>query len=231
MNRTLLIIIFLTAIIGGGIFFMIQNTSPVATTAPTTQDEGKKRIIIAAFGDSLTAGYGVELENSYPAILEKQLKEQGVDATVINMGVSGETTQGGRERTGFVLDQKPDIVLLGLGGNDMLRTLPVKLTQDNLIFIIEELQKNQEKKPGIILLGMQSSITNGFAYTREFNAMYPSLAKKYSLPLVPFFLEGVALTQELNTADGIHPNKEGYIRIVNENIMPILLPYIKKNFK
>ena len=231
MNSKLLIVIAVIAVIGGSIFLVTKNNSSDTNAVPTIQTESNKKIIIAAFGDSLTAGYGVELENSYPAILEKRLQQDGVDSTVINMGVSGETTQGGRERIQFVLDQKPDIILLGLGANDMLRALPVSQAQANLTFIIEGLQKNHGGVPKIILLGMQPQVTNGLNYTEEFNAMYPALAKKYSLPIVPFFLEGVILVKELNTEDGIHPNKEGYTRIVDKNIMPILLPYIKENFK
>ncbi len=215
-------------LIGGVVFAVRYFTSNSSKeSAPQTVVSEQKKLIIAAFGDSLTAGYGVTLEESYPALLQARLQEKGVNSTILNMGVSGETTSGGRERIEFVLAQNPDIILLGLGANDMLRTLPVAEARANLKFIIEGLQKENKK---VVLLGMKSTLTNGLAYSREFNDMYSSLAKEYSLPLVPFFLEGVALVPELNTGDGIHPNRSGYQIIVDNNIMPILLPYIQRNF-
>lgn len=229
MNLKLLTIIVAVLLLIVGIFFILRNTPPKTLSA--NQENvvtPKKKLIIAAFGDSLTAGYGVTLEESYPSILEKKLQEKGIDATVINMGVSGETTSGGRERISFVLEQNPDIILLGLGANDMLRTLPVPESKENLKFIIEGLQKGNKN---IVLLGMQSTITNGLDYKRRFDAMYKDLANDYSLPLVPFFLKDVALVSKYNTGDGIHPNKDGYEVIVNDNILPVLLPYIEDMLK
>lgn len=196
-----------------------EGRSTVATP------EEKKEFTIAAFGDSLTAGYGVDITESYPYVLEQKLKEEGFSVKVINMGVSGETTSGGVERVAFVLEQNPDIVLLGLGANDMLRSLPPSLIKENLNTILQAFAENNKK---VVLLGMQSSITNGKTYREEFNKIYEDLAKEYSLPLVPFFLDGVALRPSLNNNDGIHPNKDGYIKIVEDNIMPVLLPYLKK---
>ena len=226
--KVLFISISTLLFIGVGIFFMI-NTRNTQTggAAEVTTPVNEKNIVLAAFGDSLTAGYGVTLEESYPSLLEARLKEEGINVTILNMGVSGETSAAGKDRTGFVLDQKPDIILLGLGANDMLRSLPVASTRENLEKIIQDLQGSGVK---IVLLGMKSTVTNGLSYKREFDQIYEDLAKKYSLPLVPFFLEDVALVSELNTSDGIHPNKAGYQLIVDDNIIPVLLPFIKKNF-
>lgn len=213
--------ILLTGIVVGVLLFLKDSTTANTTTAKKQE----KTITIAAFGDSLTAGYGVDLTESYPYLLERKLQEEDISARVINMGVSGETTSGGLERVSFVLEQNPDIILLGLGANDMLRSLPPSLVKSNLETIIVGLLQGNKK---IILLGMKSVTTNGQTYRQEFDAIYSDLAKKYNLTLVPFFLEGVVLRPTLNTNDGIHPNKSGYEKIVSENILPLLLPHLKK---
>ncbi|MBP6888874.1 MAG: arylesterase [Candidatus Pacebacteria bacterium] len=213
--------ILLTGIVVGVLLFLKDSTTANTTTAKKQE----KTITIAAFGDSLTAGYGVDLTESYPYLLERKLQEEDISARVINMGVSGETTSGGLERVSFVLEQNPDIILLGLGANDMLRSLPPSLVKSNLETIIVGLLQGNKK---IILLGMKSVTTNGQTYRQEFDAIYSDLAKKYNLTLVPFFLEGVILRPTLNTNDGIHPNKSGYEKIVSENILPVLLPHLKK---
>lgn len=213
--------ILLTGIVVGVLLFLKDSTTANTTTAKKQE----KTITIAAFGDSLTAGYGVDLTESYPYLLERKLQEEDISARVINMGVSGETTSGGLERVSFVLEQNPDIILLGLGANDMLRSLPPSLVKSNLETIIVGLLQGNKK---IILLGVKSVTTNGQTYRQEFDAIYSDLAKKYNLTLVPFFLEGVVLRPTLNTNDGIHPNKSGYEKIVSENILPVLLPHLKK---
>lgn len=212
----------LVVLVFSGIIYFKRDTTQ-STPSLTTAE--KKELTIVAFGDSLTAGYGVDLSESYPYILEGRLAQEKTSAKVINMGVSGETTQGGTERVSFVLEQEPDVVLLGLGANDMLRSLPPSLVRTNLDSIIKSLTDANKK---VVLLGMKSSITNGSTYRQEFDVIYEDLAKKYNLALVPFFLEGVVLRPSLNTSDGIHPNKAGYEKIVDENILPILLPYLKK---
>jgi acyl-CoA thioesterase-1 len=189
----------------------------------------KKEYKIVAFGDSLTAGYGVDLKDSYPSILEENLNKKAegknTEIKIINMGVSGETTSGGVDRVEFVISQNPNLVLLGLGANDMLRSTAPSLTRDNLDKIIKSFK---DKNIKVILLGMESQITNGIEYRKEFNSIYPDLSGKYDLPLVPFFLKGVVLVPSLNTADSIHPNRMGYEKIIKENVEPVLLPYLKK---
>lgn len=206
----------------GIVIFLKKGESSSVGLQPDTQ---QAVITIAAFGDSLTAGYGVDLTESYPYVLEERLKSKGISVNIINMGVSGETSQGGLERTAFVLEQNPDVILLGLGANDMLRSLPPSFIKNNLEKIITDLLQGNKK---VVLLGMKSSITNGATYRGEFDSIYKDLADKYNLPLVPFFLEGVALRPSLNIDDGIHPNKAGYEKIVDENIIPVILPLIKK---
>ena len=178
---------------------------------------------IVAFGDSLTAGYGVTLEESYPSILEMKLQEQGHAIEMVNMGVSGETSTAALERLEFVAQQNPEIVLLGIGANDMLRGM----SPDDLLRNVERMVTFfQNKNITVVLLGMKSVASNGQVYEEKFNAVYPTIAQKYNTTLVPFFLENVVLNSSLNTSDGIHPNKQGYEKIVNENILPILLPVL-----
>ncbi len=212
-----------------GVYFLMTNkntnTSPLKENPNiSAQPTVENNFTIIAFGDSLTAGYGVPLQDSYPSILEAKLKEKGKLVSVINMGVSGETTSGGLDRVSFVADQQPSLVLLGLGANDMLRASPPSLAKANLEKILQALLS---KNISVVLLGMQSTTSNGSAYKNEFDAIYPSLAKQYNIPLVPFFLEGVALRASLNTDDGIHPNRLGYEKIVEENILPTITPLIK----
>ncbi len=202
-----------------------QNAQGTNTIAPTLQTEFK----IVAFGDSLTAGLGVDLIDSYPSILEDMVqinpdfKKYNRRFTVINMGVSGETSSGALDRVDFALDQKPDIIIMGLGANDMLRSTDPALVLKNLDAMT---QKIVLRKVPLVLLGMQSVSSNGKDYSASFNSIYPTVAKKYNLPLVPFFLQGVALEQDLNTNDGIHPNRAGYEKILSENILPILNPFL-----
>lgn len=208
-------------------FFFIKKDAPeTALTQPVQTFNDSDAFTIVAFGDSLTAGYGVNLEDSYPSLLENILKEKSIRVKILNMGVSGETTSGGLDRVQFVIDQKPNLVLLGLGANDMLRSSPPSLARSNLEAIISSFQSQNIP---VVLLGMRSVASNGSQYNTEFNNIYPDLAKKYNISLVPFFLDGVALRKDLNTSDGIHPNKAGYEKIVNENILPVLLPILKQN--
>lgn len=226
------LIAFVVAVLALGTVWYLYSTTPAATTvqggsvsgvassqSPAAQDE----YLIVAFGDSLTAGYNVRLEESYPNQLALLLQKDRPNVRVINMGVSGETTTGGLSRVDFVIAQKPKLVLLGLGANDMLRGTDPTLTRRNLEQILGALQAASIP---VVLLGMQSQSSNGAEYVRQFNAIYPDLALKYQVPLVPFFLQGVALTPVLNTGDGIHPNADGYAKIIRENILPVLEPLL-----
>lgn len=226
-NKTIIITLLVIVFSAFFIFFMYKNNNNLSSADSPSKKITKEEslITIVAFGDSLTAGYGVSLEESYPKILEQKLNEQNISVKVINMGVSGETTEIALERLDFINNQNPDIILLGIGANDMLRSLPPEKTKINIEKIINYFQ---EKNKGIILLGMKSINTNGPKYRESFNSIYTDLSKKYSLPLVPFFLEGVALNETLNISDGIHPNYLGYQKIVSDNIIPIIIPYLEK---
>lgn len=204
--------------------YLFLGRSATTPTVPNQADISEPTMTIVAFWDSLTAGLGVALDESYPSILEKRLNET-LSVRVINMWVSGETTTGGMERAAFVIQQKPNLVLLWLWANDMLRGTNPDITRWNIEKIIQTFQENNIP---VILLWMRSQASNGPLFQEAFDSIYPDLATKYSLPLVPFFLEGVALIPELNTQDGIHPNKAGYEKIVSENILPILIPYLSK---
>jgi acyl-CoA thioesterase-1 len=177
---------------------------------------------IVAFGDSLTAGLGVATEDTYPARLQRRLDEQGLRYRVINAGVSGDTTAGGVRRVEWVLKSHPDMVILELGGNDGLRGLNVQETKANLERII---QRCREASVMVVLAGMKLPPNYGADYTKAFEAIYPALAKRYRVPLIPFFLDGVAGSASLNQADGIHPTSEGY-RIITEKVLEQITPLL-----
>jgi acyl-CoA thioesterase-1 len=177
---------------------------------------------IVAFGDSLTAGLGVQADESYPAQLQRRLDGLGYHYLVINAGVSGDTTAGGLRRVPWILNNKPELVILELGANDGLRGLPVDQTTSNLRRIIRQLQ---EAGTTVVLAGMKLPPNYGQDYTISFEAMFQMLAKEYQLPLIPFFLEGVGGASSLNQADGIHPTKEGY-KIIVEEVLNVLKPVL-----
>ncbi|QHL91664.1 arylesterase [Sphingomonas changnyeongensis] len=177
--------------------------------------------LVVAFGDSLYAGYGVTQTESFPARLQAALAEAGVKAVVHNAGVSGDTSAAGRQRLGFVLDglpRRPDLVIVGLGGNDMLRGLSPDETRANLTAILDEL-----KQRGIpaMLTGMVAAPNMGPDYVAAFNPIYPQLARQYGVPLYPFFLDGVVTDEKLMQADRIHPTAAGIDR-VTARIAPLV---------
>lgn len=178
---------------------------------------------IVAFGDSLTAGFGVSSDESYPAQLENQLHEHGFYYEVVNAGVSGETSAGGVRRVEWILKSRPTVVILELGVNDGLRGLPLQQTYINLRGIIDRLQNEGVM---VILAGMRIPPNYGEAYTGEFFEIYERLAHELTLPLIPFLLEGVAAQPGLNQADGIHPTGEGYT-VVAQNVFRTLMPLLK----
>ena len=173
-----------------------------------------EEVSILALGDSLFAGYGVEPGQSYPARLEAALRARGINAKITNAGVSGDTTAGGLQRLDFVLNgmkSPPALVVVSLGGNDMLRGLPPAETQANLDKILAKLA---ERKIPVVLLGMLSAPNWGEEHAKAFNAIYPTLAKKHGATLVPFFLQPVIGKPELIQADRIHPTAQGLEEMV-----------------
>jgi len=173
---------------------------------------------ILFLGDSLTEGYQLSKEEAYPALIEKQLKAKHKDLKVINGGVSGATSASGLKRMDWYLKAKPDIMVLVLGANDGLRGLKVDQTEKNLSSVIE---KAQERNIKVILGGMQMPTNMGLSYRKAFQEMYPKLAKKYSIKLIPFILEGVGGIPELNLPDGIHPNPKGH-EVMAKNVLKVL---------
>src|SRR5688572_10239040 len=203
---------------GSALAASTPSSSPSKTQVPV------KRPRIVAFGDSLTAGLGVAPDHSYPAHLQRALDAAGYAYRVVNAGVSGETTAGGVRRVSWVLNSKPAIVILELGGNDGLRGLSLQETKANLERIIQQLQ---QASVTVVLAGMKLPPNYGQDYTEGFEALYQALAKQYRLTLIPFFLDGVAGSSSLNQADGIHPTGEGY-RIIVEKIIPTLEPLLER---
>jgi acyl-CoA thioesterase-1 len=177
-----------------------------------------RRIIV--LGDSITAGYGLDPSEAYPALLQRKVDAAGLGYTVVNAGVSGDTTAGGLRRINWALNGGADILIVALGGNDGLRGIMPKQTAENLAGIV---QRAKAKVPGIevIIAGMQMPQNMGPEYTEEFRAVYPQVAKDTGVTLVPFLLEGIGGVPELNQPDLIHPNVEGQKRVA-ENVWKVL---------
>jgi acyl-CoA thioesterase-1 len=175
---------------------------------------------ILALGSSLTQGYGLPPGTEFTTQLEAALKGEGVDATVENAGVSGDTSAGGLSRLDWSLADHPDAAIIELGSNDMLRGVPPEETEKNLRAILTRLQKDHV---AVLLTGMMAQRNLGPDYVKQFDGIYPRLAKDYHVTLYPFFLDGVALNPKLNQADGMHPNPAG-VKIIVARMMP----YVKK---
>lgn len=198
--------------------------APAEHAATTTPPANTRRILF--FGNSLTAGMGLDPEEAFPALIGQKIDSARLGYTVINAGLSGETTAGGRSRIGWVLRQPVDFFILELGANDGLRGLPLADTRRNLQAIIDTVRQKSPQAQ-IILAGMQMPPNLGKAYAKDFQNVYPELAQKNNAVLIPFLLEGVAGHVELNQKDGIHPTAKGD-RIVAETVWDILLPLLKK---
>ncbi len=177
--------------------------------------------LVVAFGDSLYAGYNLGAGQGFAPVLERALVARGIKASVVNAGVSGDTSGAGLQRLAYVLDglpRKPDLVIVGLGGNDMLRGLSPEETRSNLGAILSKLKERNIKAA---LTGMIAAPNMGPDYAAAFNPIYADLAKRYDVPLYPFFLDGVAGTPALQLPDGIHPNDRG-IQLIVARIAPFV---------
>ncbi|GDX68718.1 arylesterase [Anaerolineae bacterium] len=201
-----------------------DSALPVVGQQPAALAAIASETVIIVMGDSITAGLGVQLEEAYPALLEARLRAEGHAVRVVNSGVSGETTAGGLRRADFIARQKGDIVIVALGGNDALRGIDPAAAAVQLESIINILAQSGAR---VVLAGMYAPHNLGSAYVGSFDAMYPALAKKYALPLVPFLLEGVALDPALNQPDGIHPTPAGQRIIMEQNIYPVIIGLLK----
>jgi acyl-CoA thioesterase-1 len=199
------------ALIGGGLL-MAQ---------PAFAQDGKP-IKMVVLGDSLSAGLGLSASAAFPARLQKALKDRGIDADMVNAGVSGDTTSGGRDRLDWSVPEGTEAVILELGANDALRGLDPKVTRAALTEILTRLQA---RGIAVLLCGMVAPPNYGADYSAKFNAIYPDLAKTFQVPLYPFFLEGVATDAKLNQADGLHPTAEG-VDIIVKNILPTVEAFL-----
>ena len=190
----------------------------------TKESEAMMKTIVAV-GDSLTAGFGVDEGDAYPALLAEKLRADGYNYKVVNTGVSGETSSGTLSRMEWILTLEPDIVVLETGANDGLRGIDPEVAEKN---ISESLQLLKDKDVVVVLAGMKMVWNMGPAYVAQFNGIYPRLAKEFDVVYMPFFLEGVATRGNLNQGDGIHPNAQGY-QVITENIYPYVEQAIEKN--
>ncbi len=191
------------------------------TLVPTAVHAQTAPLKLAILGDSLTAGFGVRPDDAIPARLEAALKAAGRSVTVLNQGVSGDTSAGGLDRVDWMLGYKPDIVLVELGANDASRGTDPATTEKNIAAIIEKLKAANVT---VWLAGMLAPRNLGPEYATAFDGLYKRLADKYQVPLYPFILEGVAQDATLNQADGLHPNPKG-VEVIVRN----LLPFVTKN--
>ena len=196
------------------------TSQPTPAPAPTATATAAPTLKILAVGDSLTEGFGVPSADAYPAQLERALVTAGHAVTVVNAGVSGETSSGTRQRIDWLLQQQPDIVILAIGGNDGLRGIDPALTEQN----IEEIVRRSQASGAVVVLpGMEMVRNLGSEYTDQFRAIYPAVAERTGAILMPFFLEGVAADPALNQPDFIHPTAEGYAVVVEQ-----ILPYVEQ---
>ncbi len=203
------------ALLGLGLF---AAGSSVAMAAPAPAP------VIVDFGDSLTAGYGLMLQQAFPAQLQAWLHRHGLAARVVNAGVSGDTTAGGLARLDWALADKPDLVILALGANDALRGIAPATVRDNLDSMIQKIEARGAK---VLLLGMLAPPNWGAAYQRDFDRIFPDLARRYHVPLYPFFLEGVAMKPSLNQPDGLHPNATG-VGVLVDHIGPVVAGLVSR---
>ena len=202
----------------------LQTAVPSAQSSPATRAaataELKSELKIVAFGDSLTSGHRLPKDDAYPAILERSLREIGLPFAVVNHGSNGDTTSGALRRLDAALAENPDILIVAFGANDGLRGVPVKQVRANLEKIIERAQEEGIK---VLLVGMEALPLYGWQYTIDFHHIFPDLAAKYDVPLVPFMLNGVLGNPDLMAQDGIHPNAAG-ARLIAGNIWTELRP-------
>jgi acyl-CoA thioesterase-1 len=201
------------------------SASPKAPTTPETSTlaPAPSRPRIVVLGDSLTAGLGLAVAQSYPALLQQRLNNDGLRYDVVNAGVSGDTSAGGLSRLDWALDGDVRVLIVALGGNDALRGLPADQLKRNLAQIIE---RAQARGVTVVLAGMEAPPNYGRQYIVAFHQVYPALARQYHLAFVPFLLQGVAGETALNQPDGIHPTAQG-ARIVADNVWAVVKPIVE----
>ncbi len=210
MNIAHIIVLILAILMTG------QALAQSPAAAPT------RPIKMVAFGDSLTAGLGLPANRSFPIQLQKALESKGIKVDMINAGVSGDTTSGGRERLDWSIPEGTEAVILELGANDAMRGTDPDVTRAALSDILTRLKA---RKIAVLLCGMLAPPNYGAEYAARFNAIYPELAKRFDVPLYPFFLDGVAAEKKLNQGDGIHPTAEG-VDLIVKNMLPTVEAFL-----
>lgn len=198
----------------------------LVTIANETAPKSEPTTTVVVLGDSLAAGYGLDPSESFPALLQKKIDAAGLKFTVVNAGVSGDTSSGGLRRIDWLLKRRVDVLVLELGGNDGLRGIPVGVTKTNLQAIIDR-TKQKNPRAQIVIAGMQMPPNMGADYTTSFAKLFPELAKANNAALIPFLLEGVGGKPKLNLPDMIHPTAEGQ-KIVATNVWNVLKPVLEK---
>lgn len=191
---------------------------------PASAQEEPSHILF--FGDSITAGHGIDKQDAYPALIQQKIDSLGWDYKVVNGGLSGETSSGGLRRIDWMLRQPVSVFVLELGGNDGLRGIDTDVTKSNLQKIMDKVRE-QYPDAAIILAGMQVPPNLGSDYTEAFRQVYPVLAEKNDVELIPFLLEGVGGNKALNQSDGIHPTAEGH-QVVAQNVWEVLKPILRQ---
>jgi len=195
---------------------LVFGIGPAGTAAPART--------VMFLGDSLTAGFGLDPDEAFPALIQKKIDSAGLSWRVVNAGLSGDTTAGGLRRIDWLLRQPVDLLVIELGGNDGLRGIPPAVSRVNIQAMIDRL-KERHPQARVLLAGMQMPTNMGEEHRRAFAAIYPALAEANKLPLIPFLLEGVGGVPELNLPDGIHPTAEGH-RLVAEMVWKHLAPLL-----
>lgn len=203
-----------------------EKTASSAKQEDTRPASAAKKQTVLFYGNSLTAGYGVEPAQAFPALVGQKIDSAGLNYTVVNAGLSGETTAGGKSRIGWVLRQPVAVFVLELGGNDGLRGLPLTATRQNLQAIMDTVRQKSPQAT-IVLAGMQIPPNMGTTYAKEFRGMFKELADKNKVVLIPFLLENVGGIPKLNQPDGIHPTPAGH-KIVANTVWEVLEPVLKK---
>lgn len=202
----------------------VSRSAQISAETPAVSSAVDRRPVIVCFGDSLTAGYGTEPGQSYPDDLQPLLQAKGFPYRVVNAGVSGNTTKDGLERVASVLARQPQIVVLEFGGNDGLRGLPVEQTEANLASMVQQLQRGGAT---VVLAGMTLPPDYGPGYVAKFTAMYPALAKRYKVRLLPFLLQGVYGVAGSMQEDGIHATAQGNKQVA-ANVEALIEPLLKR---
>jgi acyl-CoA thioesterase-1 len=234
MQKQALTGLFSTMLVTIGLLLACGDTkkTDAGGKAPAGQETAQQQVapakkVIVFFGNSLTAGYGVEPEEAFPGLLQQRIDSLALPYTIINAGLSGETTASGRNRVGWVIGRQPvDIFVLELGGNDGLRGIPSTETQTNLEAIIDTV-KMKHPDARIVLAGMMVPPNMGSTYAKGFRQVFPAVAQKKQTMLIPFLLEQVGGVDSLNLPDGIHPTPAGH-KIVAETVWQTLQPLLKK---